>query len=97
MDHQTNKQWLSFVDPKGIKQLDINGPKFSLYTEIKNVEKELNDTKLILNAFILSVTPYSSLLNIADTYTKPELEDRHVLFMDKSGHNYLKGMLERMK
>ncbi len=46
------------MDPKGIRNVDIDHPKLRLYREIKNVEKQLNDSSLTLNAFILSGTPF---------------------------------------
>jgi len=90
----TGKQWLSFVDPKGLKMLDVNSPKFQLYREIKTVEKELKDTSLTLNAFILSVTKYNDLVNITDFKTMEELEDSHILFMSDKPGTYLDQLLE---
>lgn len=96
VEHDSNKQWLTFVDPKGIRQEDLNGPKFQLYTEIKRIEQSLNDPSIVLNTFILSATPYDSLLNVIDKFTKAELEDRHLLFMETSGFSYLNKMLSRL-
>jgi len=89
----TGQQWLSFVDPKGLKMLDVNSPKFQLYREIKTVEKELKDTSLTLNAFILSVTKYNDLVNITDFKTMEELEDSHILFMSDKPETYLDQLL----
>lgn len=85
----TGQQWLSFVDPKGLKMLDVNSPKFQLYREIKTVEKELKDTSLALNAFILSVTKYNDLVNITEFKTMEELEGSHILFMTDKPETYL--------
>ena len=86
---------MSFVDPKGIRNLDLNDPKLGLYAEIKEREKELEDPDLILNAFILSFTRYNDLLNVGSAGSKEELEDRHVLFMDDGKDAYLRKMFER--
>ena len=94
MDEATGQQWLSFVDPKGIRNLDLNDPKLGLYAEIKERQKELNDPTLVLNAFILSFTPHSDLLNIGAAGSKAELEDRNVLFMDDGRDVYLKKIFE---
>jgi hypothetical protein len=96
VDDETGKQWLSFVDPKGIRQMNLNDPKFGLYQEVKVLQTKLADPNLVLNAFILSVTKFSDLLNVSGQCTEKDLEDRHVLFMDTTGQNYLAGMFERM-
>lgn len=96
VDDATGQQWLSFVDPKGIRNLDLNDPKLGLYSEIKERQMELDDPGLILNAFILSNTPHGDLLNIGTAGSKAELEDRHVLFMDEGGGTYLGKLFERI-
>ncbi|CAN5869659.1 hypothetical protein BH11PSE12_BH11PSE12_07140 [soil metagenome] len=96
VDDESGKQWLSFVDPKGLRNLDLSHPKLGLYREVKNLEKELNDTSLTLNAFILSPTKFSDLLNVGDPAKKAELEDRHVLFMEDGGAKYLQKMFARI-
>ncbi len=89
VDDATGKQWLSFVDPKGIRHVDIDHPKLRLYREIRNVEKKLKDPNLTLNAFILSGTPFNDIINLGGTVTQSDLEDRNVLFMDKGRDSYL--------
>jgi len=91
----TGKQWLSFVDPKGIARLDVNSPKFQLHKEIKNVEKELKDPNLTLNAFILSVTKYNELVNITEFRTMEELEKNHILFMLDKPTTYIDQLLTK--
>ena len=94
VDDATGQQWLSFVDPKGIRNLDLNDPKLGLYSEIKERQKELDDPDLILNAFILSYTRYSDLLNVGTAGSKADLEARNVLFMDDGSEKYLSKMLK---
>lgn len=96
VDDGTGQQWLSFVDPKGIRNLDLNDPKLGLHSEIKEREKELGDPLLVLNAFILSYTRYSDLLNVGSSGSKAELEDRHVLFMEEGKDEYIKKLFERI-
>lgn len=96
VDDATGQQWLSFADPKGIRNLDLNDPKLGLYAEIKERQKELDDPDLILNAFILSYTAHGDLLNIGTAGSKTELEDRHVLFMDDGRDAYLSKLFERI-
>lgn len=94
VDDDTGEQWLSFIDPKGLRQMNLNDPKLGLYKEVKLLQAKLADPKLTLNAFIISATEFTSLLNVS--VKKTELEDRNVLFMPDGGQVYLKKMFERI-
>ncbi len=102
VDDESGQQWLTFVDPKGLRNLDLTHPKLGLYKEVKTLEATLEkqakpgEAKLILNAFVLSPTKYSDLLNVGDKTQKAELEDRHVLFMEDGGERYLTKMFMRV-
>ena len=93
VDDKTGEQWLNFVDPKGLRLMNLTDPKLSLYKEVKVIQKKLGDPKLTLNAFIVSGTKLSSLLNV--TCKQEDLEERNVLFMHDGGPVYLKKMFER--
>jgi len=95
VDDQTGDQWLSFVDPKGLRQMNLNDPKLNLFLEIKNIQKKLGDPKLILNAFILSDTNFSDLLNVS--FKQSDLENRNVLFMDEGGSTYLRKLFNKLQ
>lgn len=102
VDDATGQQWLTFVDPKGLRNLDLTHPKLGLYKEVKTLEATLEkqakpgEPKLILNAFVLSPTKFSDLLNVGDPTKKAELEGRHVLFMEDGGDTYLQKMFSRV-
>ncbi|KMQ49447.1 hypothetical protein CHISP_3642 [Chitinispirillum alkaliphilum] len=96
VDDTTGQQWLNFVDPKGIRNLDLSNPKFGLYKEVKVLEEKLGDAKLTLNAFMLSGTRFIDLLNVGGKITPEELEDRNVLFMEDGGEVYLRKLFERV-
>jgi hypothetical protein len=55
VDDTTGKQWLTFVDPKGLRNLDLSHPKLGLYKEVKTLEATLADqakpgeSQLVLN------------------------------------------------
>ncbi len=93
VDEETGQQCLNFIDPKGIRQMNLTDPKLGLYKEVKVLQEKLGDPKLTLNAFILSGTAFGDLLNV--TCKQQELEERNVLFMDEGGPAYLKKMFER--
>ena len=94
VDDDTGEQWLNFIDPKGLRQMNLNDPKLGLYKEVKVIQEKLGDPKLTLNAFIVSGTQFANLLNV--TCEQAELEDRNVLFMPDGGQVYLKKMFERI-
>ena len=80
MDKESGQQWLSLIDPKGIRQIDLSDPKFGLADEVKRLQQELK-LDICLNSFILSVTARRDLLNVAD-WTDEDFRARHILFMD---------------
>ncbi|MEC8011850.1 MAG: DEAD/DEAH box helicase family protein [Pseudomonadota bacterium] len=102
VDEESGEQWLSFVDPKGLRHMDLDHPKLGLYTEIKKIESDLakqaaeNEPKLTLNAFVLSPTEFSDLLNVGDRFKKQDLESRNVLFMSDGGSEYLLKMFGKI-
>jgi hypothetical protein len=94
VDDVTGEQWLNFVDPKGLRQMNLSDPKLGLYKEVKVLQEKLGDPKLTLNAFIVSGTQFASLLNVS--CKQADLEERNVLFMPDGGQVYLKKLFERM-
>ncbi|HCL8684005.1 TPA: DEAD/DEAH box helicase family protein, partial [Escherichia coli] len=94
VDDKSGKQWLSLIDPKGIRNLNLDDPKFGLYKEIKNLEHKLSDDNLSLSAFIVSETCYVDLVNVPDS--KENLEARNVLFIEDTGPLYLEKLFSKM-
>lgn len=94
VDDETGEQWLNFVDPKGLRQMNLSDPKLGLHEEVKLLQKKLGDPTLSLNAFIVSATQFGSLLNLS--CKQSDLEDRNVLFMPEGGPVYLKKMFDRI-
>ncbi len=94
VDDKTGKQWLSIIDPKGIRNLNLDDAKFGLYSEIKALEPKLADKDLSLSAFIVSETLHSDLINVSEP--KDKLEDRNVLFMEDTGPVYLEKLFRKM-
>lgn len=100
VDDASGKQWLTFVDPKGLRNLDLSHPKLGLYKEVKTLEATLaaqakaGEALLVLNAFVLSPTKFKDLLNVGSSTTKADLESRHVLFMEDGASAYLKKLFQ---
>lgn len=74
--------------------MNLNDPKLGLFKEIKEIEVKLGDPNLTLNAFILSATSFSDLLNVS--FKKSDLEERNVLFMDDGSSVYLSKLFTKL-
>ena len=99
VDDATGKQWLTFVDPKGLRHLDLEHPKLRLYEEVKTLETTLakqGEPPFILNAFILSATKFGDLFDVWGPVEKAALEDRNVLFMEDGCESYLGKMFAKL-
>lgn len=94
VDDESGKQWLSLIDPKGIRNLNLDDAKFGLYKEIKELEKKLSDDKLSLSAFIISETRFVDLINVSEP--KDKIEERNVLFLEDTGSIYLEKLFKKM-
>ena len=51
------EQYVSFVDPKGIRNLGLTDPKIQFVDTIKEIEQRLGDPNVVLSSFIVSNTP----------------------------------------
>jgi len=94
VDDESGKQWLSLIDPKGIRNLNLDDAKFGLYKEIKELEKKLSDDNLSLSAFIVSETRFVDLINVSEP--KDKIEERNVLFLEDTGSIYLEKLFKKM-
>ena len=79
-------QRISFIDPKGLMNLTENDPKITFYKKIKDLQASLASKgnvsdKIILNSFIMSITP-SAQLRERWKMDKAEREKLHVLCLD---------------
>lgn len=93
-----NRQWLTFVDPKGIRNLNgFNSPKIQLATAIKVYEERYAETAaqstVTLNSFIVSRTPKADV----DWWSEERaFAEHHVLFQTNDGHGYVDQMMRRV-
>ena len=92
VDNQTGKQWLSLIDPKGIRNMDLDHAKFGLHDELQKLASELKIETPILSAFILSITKQADLINVGHLTTQ-DFTDKHILFIDNN-QVYLKQMFK---
>ncbi|BFU59742.1 MULTISPECIES: DEAD/DEAH box helicase family protein [Rodentibacter] len=92
---KSGKQWLTFVDPKGLRHLSIDDEKLQLSSEIKVLEQKINQPNFVLNTFILAITQKSDWLE-SKYYTEEELSEKHILFMENDDYlaQLFEGILE---
>ena len=87
------KQYVSFVDPKGIRNLGATDPKIQFYETIKEIEQRLGDAHVHLQSFIVSNTP-SHTMRMLWNMEKAEMQKRHILFQEEDRDSYVRSMLE---
>lgn len=77
-----NKQYITFIDPKGIRNLDgKDDPKITFHKRIKILERDLSDDNVILNSAIISNTNIRQ-VNWRGNWIKEDFEDHNVFFQD---------------
>lgn len=87
------KQYITFIDPKGIRNLDgKNDPKITFFERIKEIEKQLGNTDIILNSVIISNTEIRN-INWREDWKQPDFEEHNIFFQDDS--NYINKLLSR--
>ena len=72
--------------------MSVDDAKINLYKEIKTIEAQAGGD-LVLNSFILSVTPFSEMVD--KSVSADKLKERNVLFM-LDNKQYLDDMFERI-
>jgi hypothetical protein len=88
------KQYVNFIDPKGIRNLPISDGKIQFHKEIKILEQRLGDPNVILNSFIVTETRIVELL-WSDTVTVEDLELNNVLTRDEPDLRHIGLLLEK--
>lgn len=88
------QQYITFVDPKGIRNLGLTDPKIQFYETIKEIETRLGDPKVTLNSFVISNTP-SHVMKLLWGVEKDDMESRHILFQEEDIDSYVEAMLSK--
>ena len=90
------KQRVSFIDPKGIRNLrGFDDPKIQLYKLLKTeIEPRLGDPNIFLDSFIISNTPYEDVSFWNPAEDKSICKKNHIVFqMDEDYIGELLGMI----
>lgn len=87
------KQHVTFVDPKGIRNLrGLNDPKIQLFNQIRTeVQPSLNDPDIILDSYIVSNTDYK---DVSFWASRPKFAECHVVFQNDD--DYLDIMFDKI-
>jgi len=97
---ERNKQHITFIDPKGLRQVNgFDNPKLRFYQTVKEkIEKRVRekDPNVILNAFIVSPTPFTDVRHWRDGDRIIDFNDRNVYFMNEQKGIYVRKMLEKV-
>lgn len=88
------RQYISFVDPKGIRNLGLTDPKIHFFETIKEIETRLADPSVTLNSFIISNTP-SHVMRLQWSIEKDDMNARHILFQDEDKDTYIESLLSQ--
>ena len=89
-----DRQYISFVDPKGIRNLGFTDPKIQFFETIKHIEERLADPAVTLNSFIISNTP-SHVMKLQWAVDKAAMTARHILFQDEDRNTYIQALLSK--
>lgn len=90
------KQFVSVVDPKGIRNLTPDGPKIQFRDTIKEIEDRLADPDVVLSSFIISNTP-AFRVEMQWGLDRSELEGLNILFQEEDRDTYVGTLLSRAK
>jgi hypothetical protein len=90
------KQFVSFVDPKGILHLPYADPKIQFCETIKDIEKRLGDPAVSLSSFIISNTP-AHRMERQWGVTRAKMDEVNILFQVDDPDTYIETMLTRAR
>ncbi len=87
------RQYVTFIEPHGLLHEGPGSEKVLFHKRIKDVEKRMNDSDVILNSFILSWTRFPQLKWDS---SREELEANNVLFMTDDKDHYIDKLFSRL-
>jgi len=87
-----SKQNITFVDPKGIRNLPASDDKIRFCKTIKDIEARLEDPDVTLSSFIVSNTP-SHVMEKQWGMKKAEMAKRNIVFQEEDADGYIKSIL----
>ena len=88
------QEYISFVDPKGIRNLGAQDPKIQFHQTVKQIEQRLGDPSVTLNSFVISNTPVHE-MQLLWGVEKANMEAWHVLFQQEDKDSYIGTLLAK--
>lgn len=84
-------QFVSFVDPKGLRQITgFAHPKMRFFKTIKEeIEPRLHDKKVSLNSFIVSTSPFEAVKHWSGEVSIRKFNQRNIFFRGDQSGNYI--------
>jgi len=89
------RQFIAFVDPKGIRNIGFNDPKIQFFQTIKDIERRLAEPSVTLSSFIVSNTP-SHVMRLLWAVEKNTMDSRNILFQEEDKDTYIDSMFKRI-
>ena len=86
------KQYITFIDPKGMRNMSINDDKVLLTQKIKEIEASLAQDDVVLNSILLSDTKHRDM--VEKSISKDVWKKNNVFFVEDEG--YIEEMLDRV-
>jgi len=97
---ENNHQYISFVDPKGLRQINgFNHPKMTFYKTIKDkIENRIRekDKDITLNSFIVSPTTFNEVSHWQGGGRMGDFNEKHVYFMNEQKESYIELILRKV-
>ena len=101
-----SKQYITFIDPKGIRHLrSFNDPKIKLAKIIRTeIEPRLCDSDVVLNSFIISNTPITAVSHwiankdktVLDAQDFKTFNENHIYFQYQQSEVYIRDIFESL-
>jgi hypothetical protein len=88
-----DKQYVTFIDPKGLRNIGFQDPKVQFYQTIKDIEQRLGNPQVILNSFIISNTPSNEITRLWGI-SKEEILAKHIVFQEEDKGTYIRQILK---
>ena len=86
------RQYVTFVDPKGLVHVGVDNEKIEFYKTIKKIEKRLGDPNMVLNSYIVSVSSSREVQKLWKC-DKSWLAARNVVFQKEDRDSYVSSIL----
>ncbi|WP_149026587.1 hypothetical protein [Desulforamulus ferrireducens] len=78
------KQYITFIEPHGTRDMSFEDEKVKLFTRIKDIERSLGNDGVVLYSVILIPTKHLEMAN--KHIPKTDWNSRNVIFMEDSDY-----------